>query len=157
MRRVCLPDETLEEIRRWKEIELSGYCKDECQKKCCTFMYVNGLTAEEAKLVCGGVEYDLLHRLEREGKLEIEKNGLFSKTYAVTPPCPSYDSESGLCKIYDSRPRTCREFPLQILPGEAMEDIVIMLDKMCELVKKDGENLKERFKNLMFVKDVLIL
>jgi len=36
--------------------------------------------------------------------------------YAVTLPCPFFDSASGQCNVYQARPLVCRVFPIEIEP-----------------------------------------
>lgn len=44
-------------------------------------------------------------------------------------PCPHWDTDSGLCTVYESRPRVCRIFP--ITPADLRDRDLVLRQTVC--------------------------
>jgi Fe-S-cluster containining protein len=120
-----------------------------CEKKgCCTFRGWKVFFLSE--------ERERVANLYGEGQASkisefySRRNGL--PIYAVTLPCPYFDSASGHCNIYDARPLVCRLFPIEIEPitGATYIDQAVCpktegIKNASDLVQLDVKNWCERF------------
>ncbi|MGH7771418.1 MAG: YkgJ family cysteine cluster protein [Candidatus Binatia bacterium] len=90
------------------EVDCAG-CE---QRGCCTFrgwkVFFLSEERERVALLYGDQEASKI------AEFQSRKNG--SPVYAVTLPCPFFEKDSGLCRVYDARPLVCRLFPLELEP-----------------------------------------
>lgn len=83
-----------------------------CPEKCCTYRGWKIFFIEEER-----AKVAELYGEDTAAKIDIfksRKGG--SSIYAVTLPCPFFDSESGNCGIYEARPLICKIFPMELEP-----------------------------------------
>lgn len=97
--------------------EASQICMNQCRAMCCRGPLVLELAAGE---VAGFVA--AARNLEVQVKVNTAADGQGWVKFADHPAemCPMLDATTFACRIYESRPRRCREFPERPTPGCAI-------------------------------------
>lgn len=63
-------------------------------------------------------------------------------------PCPMLDSSTNLCKIYEHRPRSCREYPHTNTKGaRGYFDILEKNHELCPIVQEVVKNIEVELNN----------
>jgi len=89
-------------------------CINECGGMCCRGPLVLQLTSVEHKFLKG-----VAQKLQVPVFSSTTVDGRYILKFSDHPGlhCPMLDSETSVCKIYEDRPKVCREFPLKFTPG----------------------------------------
>lgn len=95
----------------------SQVCMNECKAQCCKGPLILRLNNEEvlameARARCLGIDLAPTRTASGDGWLR------FSDYPGEC--CPFLDGAASVCRIYDDRPRRCREFPEKPTPGCAI-------------------------------------
>lgn len=104
-------------IKQWKEDVLSKVCSS-CEGHCCTYSDLTELTKEQAELIMGGVESDLVTKAgDDEYTIRFDDKG-----------CPQHIDSN--CNIYKHplRPKQCEYFPLRY---SQKDKTVVILGGAC--------------------------
>ena len=89
-------------------------CINECRAMCCRGPLVIQLTFSENEFLKSTgkqLQVPVVSSVTMDGKYILK----FSDHPGLH--CPMLDSETSMCRIYDDRPKVCREFPLKVTPG----------------------------------------
>ena len=95
----------------------SQICMNECRAMCCRGPLILELAASEVeRFVAEG------RRLQVPAKVSTTSDGQGWVKFADHPGemCPMLDAATFACRIYESRPHRCREFPVRLTPGCAI-------------------------------------
>ena len=97
--------------------EASRICMDECRAMCCRGPIILRLAPDE---VAGF--YRAADRLGGTVTITRTPDGGGNVLFLEQPgeACPMLDTTTSACRIYDERPRICREFPRKPEPGCAI-------------------------------------
>jgi Fe-S-cluster containining protein len=97
--------------------EASHICMNLCQAMCCRGPLVLELAANEVENLI-----TQSRRLQVHIQVNVGADGKGWLKFADHPGemCPMLDAKTFACRIYDSRPRRCREFPTRRTPGCAI-------------------------------------
>ncbi len=97
--------------------EASHICMNLCQAMCCRGPLVLELAASEVENFAAESR-----RLQVQPRINVgaDGNGWIKFTDHPGEMCPMLNAETFACRIYDSRPRRCREFPTRLTPGCAI-------------------------------------
>lgn len=92
--------------------------------RCCT---------ESSPIFIHKDELNILITFNSNLKHEIIQNKLYPKHYQFKDdrPCKFHDPMEGKCRIYDSRPQVCRNYPLMLIGSEATARNIINLRYNC--------------------------
>ena len=95
----------------------SGICMSQCKAMCCRGALILQLTPDE---VDGFKEQ--ASKLGVEAQVAESADGGGWVRFADHPGehCPMLDNATSACRIYQDRPRRCREFPEKLTPGCAI-------------------------------------
>ena len=89
-------------------------CINKCKAMCCRGPLVLQLTV---------VEHKFLKNIGKQLQLPVVSSATIDGDYILKfldhPGfhCAMLDSETSMCRIYEDRPKVCREFPLKVTPG----------------------------------------
>ena len=99
--------------------DASRICMDECRAMCCRGPIILRLDPEE---VTGF--YRAAAALGTEARINRAADGGGNVLFLDQPGehCPMLDPATSACRIYDERPRVCREFPRKREPGCAISE-----------------------------------
>ena len=92
----------------------SDICMNQCRAGCCRGPIVLELTANEVARF-----EDQALRLGADRKIDRSPEGGGWVRFVDYPGerCPMLDAETFACRIYQDRPKRCRDFPQKLVPG----------------------------------------
>lgn len=105
----------LERLDSWKKDELSDYCLKDCETKDCCSRLVIGIDKNELNLF-------------KENKPEYKRVG---EMILIQPPCPMQDVQTGKCRIWENKPKTCEIYPTYFIEEENVR--ALFLANNCRL------------------------
>ena len=94
--------------------EASDICINKCKALCCRDPYILTLLSNEIDSFTVmannlGISLDIEISAAGEGWVRFSDYSEQS--------CPMLDSANSICRIYDNRPKRCRDFPDAVIPG----------------------------------------
>jgi len=69
------------------------------------------------------IEHEFLKNVGKQFQLPVVSSATMDGRYILKfldhpgLHCPMLDSETSMCRIYEDRPKVCREFPVKVTPG----------------------------------------
>jgi Fe-S-cluster containining protein len=92
----------------------SHICMNQCKAMCCRGPLILQLTWDEALTFMGhgaslGIDVHIIRAPNGDGWVRF--------TDYEEECCPMLDSHTSVCRIYQDRPRRCRDFPERATPG----------------------------------------
>ena len=99
------------------DTDASRICMTECKAMCCRGPLILELTAGETPAFAGNIA--AMGLTPKIGRREDGSGWVRFSDYAGER-CPMLDPATFACRIYESRPSRCREFPERKTPGCAI-------------------------------------
>ena len=94
--------------------QASHICMNVCHAMCCQGPLLLELTAEEVTGFAEGAKSLGIRAVIGEGN---DGGGWVKFSDHEGEKCPMLDPDTLACRIYEKRPRRCREFPEKLTPG----------------------------------------
>ncbi len=97
--------------------EASHICMNVCRAMCCRGPLILELAASEVESFLANSQ-----KLQVQAEVNSAVDGRGWVKFADHPGemCPMLDAKTFACRIYESRPQRCREFPSRLTPGCAI-------------------------------------
>ena len=97
--------------------DASRICMDQCRAMCCRGPLILRLEKDEVTFFEGSAE-----RLGVELTVTAAPDGSRIVRFSDHPGerCPMLDDATSACRVYEDRPKRCREFPEKYIPGCAI-------------------------------------
>jgi Fe-S-cluster containining protein len=120
-------------FEEWKRTSFSQYCINICKSTCCDMREV-GITVSRAEINrMYGRDVLSEDSLMRRLKYGIQPTNNEEYFYCeLDDYCPSFDRRTRMCKIYESRPRSCSRYPFKDCPEDT-----VLISKGCMIAPPD--------------------